>query len=83
MKKYICYLILCSFLSTNCLVAHDEIFYTDEDDELFNRGKFVGQENKDYFREQKRARSKNWAFAVGAAVLGTVTLYLVSQNHDK
>ncbi|NGX59214.1 MAG: hypothetical protein KR126chlam3_00361 [Chlamydiae bacterium] len=83
MKKIISILTLCSFLTVNCLSAHEEIYYTDEDDELFNRGKFVGEENQDWLKAIRRERNKNWAIALGTTAVGIATLFLVGQHHSK
>ena len=64
-------------------IMDDAIFYTEEDDELFNRGKFVGIESNDYLRARRRERNKNWAIAIGSTVIGVATLFLVNENHDK
>lgn len=82
MKRFISVLLLCSFLAPNFLVAQDEVFYTDEDDELFNRGKFVGEENRDYLRARQRERTKNWSIALSSIAIGVATLVLVAKNHD-
>lgn len=75
-KKLIGCLLLCNFLT-----AHEEVFYTDEDDELFNRGKFVGEENQDYIRARKRERNTNWAITLGTTAIGIATVILVGKNH--
>lgn len=82
MKKFISSLLILSFISPQLLLSQDEVFYTDEDEDLFNRGKFVGQENKDYLRAQQRERTKNWSIALGSIVVGITTLILVAKNHD-
>lgn len=64
-------------------IMDDDIFYTDEDDELFNRGRFVGVENDDYLRARIRQRNTNWAIALGSTIVGITTLVLVGQNHKK
>ncbi len=92
MKKLFTYLILFSFFfcrigafaqEDSCVPEDSEVFYTDIDDELFNRGKFVGQETNDYLRRQKRARNTNWAIALGSTAIGVAVLVFVGHNHEK
>ena len=64
-------------------IVDDDIFYTDEDDELFNRGKFVGIDSDDYLRARRKERNKNWAIALGTTALGIATVVFVGQNHNK
>lgn len=83
MKKIIGYLTLSSLLFSPILAfAHDEdeVYYSDEDDELFNRGKFVGQENDAYLKQRRYDRNKNWAIAIGTTAVGVATLILVGKN---
>lgn len=82
-KNFILALTLCSFLSAHSLVAEEETFYTDEDPELFNHGKFVGGENKDYLRAQTLEKKKTWAVAIGTSIIGIATVILVGKNHKK
>lgn len=82
MKKWISFVTICSILTSPFLCA-EEIFYTDEDESIFNRGKFVGQENQDYLRAQQREKTKNWSIALGSTAIGIATLILVKQNHNK
>lgn len=63
-------------------IIDDDIFYTEEDDQLFNRGTFVGVENDDYLRAARRQRNKNWAIALGSTALGIATVILVGNNHN-
>ncbi len=88
MKRFTSLLLLFSFVAMPLARAEepimdDDIFYTEEDDELFNRGKFVGIESNDYLRARRRERNKNWAIAIGSTVIGVATLFLVNENHDK
>jgi hypothetical protein len=83
MKKWFTYLALFSLFGGVNLSAQDEVFYTDEDDELFNQGKFVGEENPDYLRAIRFERNKNWAIALGTTAIGVATVILVGQHHDK
>lgn len=58
----------------------DMIYYTDEDDDdLFHKGKFVGAENDDYLRAQRRVRTRNWSIAIGTTALGIAALLLAKK----
>jgi len=88
MKRFISFLLLLSFAAMPLARAEDpimddDIYYTEEDNELFNRGKFVGVENDDYLRAYRRERNKNWAIAIGTAAIGIASLVLVHENHRK
>lgn len=84
MKKWISYIALFSLFCGLPLSAHEEeVFYTDEDDELFNQGKFVGEENPDYLKAIRFERNKNWAIAMGTAAISIATVILVGQHHSK
>lgn len=82
--------LLFSFSIAFCSVAYsedgivdDNLFYTDEDDELFNRGTFVGADDNAYLIAARRERTKNWAIAIGSTALGVATLILVGNNHNQ
>lgn len=64
-------------------IVDDDIFYTEEDEELFNRGRFVGLESDDYLRRERRARNTNWAIALGTTALGIATVILVGNSHNR
>jgi|GEM_PF-3224220 len=83
MKKWISYLALFSLFCGAPLKAHDEVYYTDEDDELFNQGKFVGEENPDYLKAIRFERNKNWAIAMGTTAIAVAAVFLTGQHHDK
>ena len=59
----------------------DEVYYSDEDDELFNRGKFVGKESDDYEQMRRRMQTRNWSIALSSTAVGIATLLLVGKNH--
>lgn len=61
----------------------EDTFFTDEDDELFNRGKFVGQESDEWLKARRFERNKNWAIAITTTALGVATGVLVGQQHKK
>jgi len=92
MKKIFAYLTLFSLLFTridliaqeeSCVPKEADVFYSDIDDELFNRGKFVGKETEDYLRAFRRERNKNWAIAIGTTAIGIAALVFVSNGHEK
>lgn len=80
MKKFTIILTLLSFLTLNGVFAQDQVYYTDEDTDLFNRGKFVGEENKDYIRQIEIQKKKNWSLAIGSTAVGILACILVAKN---
>jgi len=64
-------------------VVDDNVYYTEEDDMLFNRGRFVGEDDYSYLRAAKRERNKHWAIALGSTCVGIATLIFVHNQHEK
>ncbi len=88
MKRFTTICLLASFALTPFAhadepILEDDVFYTEEDDDLFNHGKFVGMQTNDYMRARRIERNKNWAIAVGSTIAGVATLFLVSKHHQK
>lgn len=86
MKKFSSYFILFSLLfsplASYAQEDEDTVYYTDEDDDLFNRGKFVGEESNAYILAQKRERNRNWMIAIGTTAIGVAALVLTSNHHQ-
>ena len=76
-------MVLSSPLRAERPVVEDDTFYTEEDDQLFNRGKFVGVESDEALRAQRRQRNKNWAIAIGSTAVGIATLFVASNHHHR
>ena len=89
MKKLIASITVLGLVFSNGIFADEacaeepKVYFTDEDSDLFNKGKFVGKESDDYLRAMRRARQKNWAFAAGTTLVGVLTMVLVGKNHHK
>ncbi len=80
--------LLALFCNAIPCMAHEDlddpvVYYTDEDDELFNRGRFVGVETDEMIRARNKVRNKNWSIALGSTAVGVATLVLVGINHNK
>ena len=86
MKKFIGLFTIMGLVFSSGIYAHeieDEVYYTEDDDELFNRGKFVGEESNEYQMRIRRERNKNWAIALTSTAVGIATVVLVGKNHKK
>ncbi len=86
MKKFIAAFTILGMVFSPGAFAHeleDEVYYTEEDDELFNHGKFVGQETNEYEKRIRKERTKNWAIALTSTAVGVATVILVGKNHNK
>ncbi len=86
MKKFVGYLSAFSLLLSPAAYAQveevDETYYTEEDDELFNRGKFVGRENNDYQIRIRRERTKNWTIALTSTAAAIAAVFFAGKDHS-
>ena len=87
MKKFIGIFTVFGMIFCSSISAHeelDETYYTEDDDELFNHGKFVGKENDEYLKRIRNERNKNWAIALTSTALSVTTAALLGKSqHDK
>lgn len=85
-KTLLSLLTILSFISTPLAHAEEEgeeIYYYDEDEELFNKGTFVGEETNFYIKQQKKAQYRNWGIAIGTTVASAVAFVLVGLHPSK
>ena len=84
MKQFFATLTILSLFFSPLAVGQEQddeqVFYTDEDDDLFNKGKFVGQETDQYLVQIRRRKAQNWGIALGTTALGVAAL-LLSAKH--
>lgn len=88
MRKFIALFTLLGMVFSSGIYANEnenenEVYYTEDDDDLFNHGKFVGQESDEYLRRIRRERNKNWAIALASTAIGVTTVVLVGKNHKQ
>lgn len=83
-KKLISYFTILSILTSPFLYSDGEDPFIDEElqEELFNRGRIVGEEPQDIIQAQKRARWTNWSMALTSVAAGVTALVLVKQHHN-
>lgn len=88
MKKITTFFTLLAFLfnAAPCVAHVGEedpvILYSDDEDEIFNRGSIVGIESDEMIRARNRIRNRNWALAITSTIVGAAAMAFIGVNHD-